>query len=105
MVNTEILQEATNRLVSRFHPQRIVLFGSQARGTADIHSDVDLLVICDFQGNRRELMVSMDRSLKGLGFARDIVVLKPEEFERDRDIPGTIAQPASREGKVLYERH
>jgi hypothetical protein len=44
----------------------------------------------------------MDRAL-GLGFARDIVVLTPEEYERDRHLPGTVARPAWLEGKVLYE--
>jgi hypothetical protein len=42
--------------------------------------------------------------LWGLRLARDIVVMSPEEFERDREIPGTIARPAWLEGKVLYER-
>lgn len=49
-------------------------------------------------------MVAMDRALRGLGFSRDVIVLTPEEFERDRNIPGTIVRPASLEGKVLYER-
>ena len=102
MVSKKILNEAKERLVKNFHPQRIILFGSQARKTADKHSDVDLLVICNFQGNRRALLVAMDRSLKGLPMARDIMVLTPEEFERDRHIPGTVARPAWREGKVLY---
>ena len=48
-------------------------------------------------------MVAMDRSLARLDIARDIVVLTPEEFERDRHIPGTIARPAAREGRVLYD--
>jgi hypothetical protein len=48
-------------------------------------------------------MVKMDRALKGLPIARDIMVLTPEEFERDRHIPGTVARPAWKEGKVLYE--
>ncbi len=103
MVNADILKEATERLVSRFHPQRIILFGSQARRTADERSDVDLLVVCPHIGNRRELMVAMDRALRGLPIARDIVILTPEEYERDKDIPGTVARPASREGTVLYE--
>ena len=62
-----------------------------------------LLVVCPIQGNRRQLMVAMDRALKGLPIARDIMVLSPEEFERDRYIPGTVARPAWKEGKVLYE--
>lgn len=90
--------------MDKFHPQQIILFGSYARGTADEHSDVDLLVVGSFQGNRRMLTVEMDRALRGLNFARDIVVLSPEEFETDRHIPGTLARPASREGEVLYER-
>ncbi len=103
MVSQHVLQEATRRLVESFKPTRIILFGSQARGTADDRSDVDLLVICAVEGNRRHLMVAMDRVLKGLGIARDIVVLTPEEFEMDRYIPGTIARPAWLEGKVLYD--
>jgi predicted nucleotidyltransferase len=103
MVNVDILKEATERLVSRFHPQRIILFGSQARNTADERSDVDLLIVSRFKGDRRQLMVAMDRALRGLPIARDIVILTPEEYERDKEIPGTIARPASREGRVLYE--
>lgn len=70
---------------------------------ADAHSDVDLLVVCPVSGSRRALMVAMDRALRGLGFARDVIVLTPEEFESDRHIPGTAARPAWLEGKTLYE--
>jgi len=103
MVSDEILRLATERLVREFHPERIILFGSHARGTADARSDVDLLVVCPIQGSRRALMVAMDRALRGLGFARDVIVLTPEEFESDRQIPGTVARPAWREGRILYE--
>ena len=97
------LKIAARRLAEGFHPERIILFGSLAKGKADAHSDVDLLVVCQLSGNRRAMMVAMDRALSGLGFARDIVILTPEEYERDRQIPGTIARPASREGRLLYE--
>ena len=103
MVAQQILDQATQRLVERFAPTRIILFGSQARGTADDRSDVDLLVVCQVTGRKRDLMVAMDRALGGLGIARDVIVLTPEEYERDRKIPGTVARPASLEGKVLYD--
>jgi uncharacterized protein len=103
MAPEEVIDEVKSRLVEKFHPQRIILFGSQARGTADERSDLDLLVICPIQGSRRALMVAMDRALRGLPIARDILVLTPEEFERDRHIPGTVARPAWREGNILYE--
>lgn len=104
MIDKSVLQKTSQRLVEQFHPQKIILFGSYARGTADEHSDVDLLVVCPIQGSRRKLMVEMDRALRGIGLARDIIVLTPEEFERDCQIPGTIARPAWQEGKVLYEQ-
>jgi len=103
MVSEQILAEVTKRLVDGFHPDRIILFGSQARGTANEHSDVDILVICSVKDNRRTLTVDMYRALKGLGIAKDIVVITPEEFERDRKIPGAVARPAWLEGKILYE--
>jgi predicted nucleotidyltransferase len=103
MVSESLLGEVTRRLVEKFHPQRIILFGSQARGTADDRSDVDLLVICPIRGRRSDLWLAMDRALYGLGLARDIVVMTPEEFEEDKTIPGTIARPAWLEGKVLYD--
>ena len=103
MVAETVQQEITRRLTEKFSVTRIILFGSQARGTADKRSDVDLLVLCPVNGSRRELMVAMDRALNGLGIARDIMVLTLEEFERDRRIPGTVARPAWLEGKVLYD--
>ncbi|UCE58330.1 MAG: nucleotidyltransferase domain-containing protein [Phycisphaerales bacterium] len=103
MVAENVLNEATRRLVEQFAPIRIILFGSQARGTADEHSDVDLLVVCPVLGRKRDLMVEMDRALSGLGIARDVIVLTPEEYERDRHIPGTVARPASLEGRILYD--
>lgn len=100
------LERAVERLVAQFHPQRIILFGSQARNTADARSDVDLLVIMHFEkrpGVRLQLMMEMIRSLRGMKIACDVAILTPEEFEIDRLIPGTIARPASREGRILYE--
>ncbi|OGV72645.1 MAG: hypothetical protein A3K18_20155, partial [Lentisphaerae bacterium RIFOXYA12_64_32] len=79
MISDETLNEVKQRLVDGFHPDKIILFGSQARGTADDRSDVDILIICPITGNRRELTLAMDRSLWGLRLARDIVVLTPEE--------------------------
>ncbi len=105
MIPEDVLREAVSRLVRRFRPHKVILFGSQARGNADSKSDVDLLVVCPLGGRRRrDMMVEMDLALNGLGIARDIVILTPEEYERDREIPGTIARPAFLEGKVLYDR-
>ena len=106
MISKEVILQATKRLAEQFHPERIILFGSYARGTADEHSDVDFLVITEkaIRENRLHMMTEMDQALGGLGIARDIVVLTPGEFEEDKDIPGTIARYAAKEGRLLYER-
>jgi predicted nucleotidyltransferase len=105
MISDEVIKSVRERLVEGFHPNRIILFGSQARGTADERSDVDILVVCSFEGKRRQLMLEMDRVLGDLDYAFDVLILRPEEFERDRMIAGTVGRYASKEGKVLYERN
>ncbi|MFZ2410414.1 MAG: nucleotidyltransferase domain-containing protein [Candidatus Methanoperedens sp.] len=103
MINPEILNEAVHRLVDKFHLEKIILFGSQARETADSRSDIDLLIVSPIKEKRRKLMVEMNRALTELEYAFDIIILTREEFERDRKIPGTIGRYASREGRILYE--
>lgn len=102
MIKDEVLKAASEHLAKLFHPQKIILFGSHARSTADSHSDVDLLVVMPVQGSRRDMAVEMYQTLRGFDFACDIVIITPEEFEVDRHVPGTIARPASREGRILY---
>lgn len=74
MVSEKAIKEATRRLVDKSSPKTIILFGSQARGKANEHSDVDFLVVCSVRGSRRALMIDMDRTLRGIGFARDIIL-------------------------------
>jgi uncharacterized protein len=106
MISEEIIQEATRRLVEKFRPDRIILFGSYARGTADDYSDVDFMVITEAakRANRHKMMAQMDGALRGLRIAKDIIVLTPAEFEEEKEIPGTTARYVSQEGRLLYER-
>ncbi len=104
MLSQKELDFIKTRLSQKFDPDKVILFGSQAREQADKFSDVDLLVLTNPNGSRRKLMLAMDRELRGLNYARDIIILSTEEFERDKSIAGTIARYAHLEGKVLYER-
>lgn len=100
----EKIEEMVRRIVAKFDPDRIILFGSHARGMGDPESDADLLVIMPVEGSRRRVATEIDIALVGVDMAADIIVLTPDDVERNKDIPGTIVRPALREGKVLYER-
>jgi predicted nucleotidyltransferase len=90
------------RIVEQFHPHKVILFGSYARGTAGFDSDVDLMVVMDIHGSRRKQAVQIDIALADRDMPLDLVVVTPEELERCRDIVGHIVYPVVREGKVLY---
>ena len=90
------------RIVERFHPLRIILFGSHARGEARPDSDVDLLVVLAEVDNRREAAIAIRQLLKDIPMAKDIVVASAEELVARGDIPGTVLNNAWRQGIVLY---
>jgi len=98
------IRQMVRRIVSQFHPEKIILFGSHARGDAGPDSDVDLLIVMPYFGSRREKQVEIRLALKNIRFPKDIVVTAPEEFLWRKEVPGTIERPAAREGKVLYAR-
>ena len=99
-----ILRRMVRRIVQRFHPEGIILFGSHARGDAGPDSDVDLLVVMPVEGSKREMRIAIGLALASFGVPLDIMLTTPEELESRRHIPGTIERPATLEGKVLYER-
>jgi len=66
-------------------------------------SDVDILVLIQNINDRYSLMNELRRELLPLNYAFDVIAITPEEFERDRYIPGTISRYASLEGEIIYE--
>jgi len=98
------IMKAVRLIVRRFHPEKIILFGSRARGNARPDSDADLLVVMRLNGSRHRLVTRMRVCVSGIGLPKDIVLVTPREFELYKNVPGTIVYPAMREGKVLYER-
>jgi predicted nucleotidyltransferase len=99
-----MIHRMVKRIVDRFQPERIILFGSHARGDAGPDSDVDLLVVMPVRGSIRETRINIGAALSEYGVPVDIVVATPEQFARRRGIPGTIERPAFLEGVVLHER-
>lgn len=100
----DVLQQIVERIVRRFGPERIVLFGSCARGMAGPDSDVDLLVVMNVVGSKRQAATEIDLLMQGIPIPTDILVVTPDDVERGRNLPGTVIREAMREGRMLYER-
>ena len=102
----EWLPEVVERVVERFDPLRIVLFGSLARGETNRDSDIDLLVVFEHVEweNKRELEVDVRVALAEVPVPIDVIVTDPDEISRRGHLVGPILRPALREGKILYER-
>ncbi len=96
------IDKMVRRIVERFDPDRVILFGSYARGTAGPDSDVDLLVVMPVRGSKREQQLAIRRALHEFRIPKDIIVTTPEDFAWRKEIPGTIERPAAKEGKVVY---
>jgi len=97
------IEEMVRRIVERFHPVKIILFGSYARGVAGGDSDVDLLVVMPVAGSKRRKATEIDMALSDRWLPLDLIVVTPEEFAAYKDVVGHILYPVVREGKVLYE--
>jgi len=98
-----VLAEIVERLVAAFHPDRVYLFGSAARGDAGPDSDYDLLVVVptsDEPGYRR--MQRAQEALWGIRAAADVFVLTRQEFARQRTVVTSLASAALAEGRVVY---
>jgi predicted nucleotidyltransferase len=97
------LSEAVDRIVQKFHPIRIILFGSWARGSAREDSDLDLLVVLPKVEHKRKAAIQIGNSLSTLPIGKDIIVTTPEDIEKFGKTVGDILLPALEEGKVIYE--
>jgi len=104
MTQAALLEQVTRTIIERFHPKRIVLFGSHARGDADSDSDLDLFI--EMQTSRRppERAIEVSAAFGLRSWPLDVVVYTPEEVQRLQGVNGTLLSTIEKEGKVLYEQ-
>ncbi len=102
-VSADILDEIVRRIVAVADPEKIILFGSAARGEMRPSSDLDLLVVKSGV-HRRQLAQRIYRDLIGVGQAVDVVVASPDDLDRYGDSVGLVYRSALQEGETIYER-
>jgi len=103
LVDEKVIDYVTRTIVEHFHPERIILFGSQARGDARRDSDLDLCVIMETSGRPVKRSIKVASIFQGRYWPMDIVVYTPREYEEWRQVKGFLIHTIDTEGKVLYD--
>ncbi len=99
----QVIGAMAAEIASRFHPDRIVLFGSYARGDATEDSDVDLMVVKPVEGSKRRERLAIRAALRGYGLPKDVVLVTPHEVARYGHVAGSLIRSALEEGRILYD--
>ncbi len=102
-IQSSLSAEIVRRIRAEAEPEKIILFGSQARGEATTDSDYDIFIILETNLPRYKRPVPFYEALADLGIAKDIVVYTPAEVAEWRTASCSLVATALREGKILYE--
>lgn len=103
ILETDILNEITRRLVEAFTPEKVFLFGSYAYGKPTRDSDIDLLVVVknsDQPSYRRARKAYA--ALRGITIPTDVIVMTRDEFHRKSNVRSSLVSQTIRQGKLLY---
>jgi len=100
----DLLADIVRRIVETAQPEKIILFGSRARGNARPGSDFDLLVIKESDEPRYRRDAPLYLALAGVNAPVDVLTYTPEEVRDWSAVPQAFITTAVREGKVVYER-
>ncbi len=103
-----MIEEIVQAIVNAAAPERIILFGSAARGMLGPDSDIDLLVVeresSFHKGSRRAESSRIRKALWKFPVPIDVLIFTPEEIDRWKDSTNHVIARSSREGRVVYDR-
>jgi hypothetical protein len=107
-LDSSLVESLRDAVLRQVNPLLVVLFGSQATGTANIDSDIDLLVIDDqpfsADRSRRRIVGNIRRALPPDRHPVDVLLFDASELRRWRETTNHVIARALREGVVIYER-
>ncbi len=103
MTDEALLREAVRRITDGFRPERILLFGSRARGTAGADADFDFVVLVSGPADVWRLAAEIRGALRGLPASFDILVRERGVWQTWASRPLTLEGQIEREARVVYD--
>lgn len=101
------IMDITTRIVETVHPQKVILFGSFARGEQNHNSDYDLFILADDtdRDNFTKQYINSRKSIRHMNRrAVDIVFNTKNKFDKKKNSRANIDYFVNQEGVVLYEQ-
>ena len=102
MINRNAIKKYARKIGHRFHPERVILFGSYAQGEPNEDSDVDILVIMDHNRLRNVEQAITIRLQVDAPFPMDLLVKRPSEISERLSMNDTFLKSVLQHGQVLY---
>jgi predicted nucleotidyltransferase len=96
------IDQVVQQIVEKFKPQKIILFGSYARGNPRPESDVDLLVVMNTSLKESKQSLEIRRQLDVM-FGMDLIVHTPKRLKQRVEMGDWFLRDVMKDGKVLYE--
>ena len=103
MIEQAVIDGIVERVVKAAQPQKVILFGSAARGDMDRHSDLDFLVIIRDDEDLNEVEQRIYAGLRDKEVPVDVIIASTSTIARYKHSHALVYKPALREGKVMYE--
>jgi len=100
----DCIEQIRDIIVSEVNPDKIILFGSRARGDYYENSDYDILILKSQFTNRRKTLKDLRISLykQGICVAMDILLLDSTKYIQLSDVNGLVYMDIKKEGRVIY---
>ena len=103
MVERDKIESYAREVAEKFSPQKVLLFGSYATGCATEDSDVDLLILMDYDGKASRKALEIRGSIRK-DFPLDLIVQSPAEARHRVSSGDPFMAEALSRGRILYER-
>jgi predicted nucleotidyltransferase len=91
-------------IVHLAEPDRVILFGSMSRGTNDVYSDIDLLIVSDERSQSKQIVEQVRQFAHELALRADVLVYSNQELDQACSNPYSFLSGVRREGRIVYQK-